>query len=277
MIQYFLGTDASRNSSAKKTALENWQRLQSGDVLNEKQVDKNWSQLVCGTGITEQEKAKTHWHHLLNSVPVDRKALAEKHWVHLITMSTDPPASKKKEIVMKNWEALLEGRVRKPPEVLINHWQRLIRDTNQYKPINGTKEPPPGIKILYDPGNPTKLQQPNIVRLNIKNKKGDFKEVHLKMTSPDKSILSAHVQQNNDGTYTIFCCPSVQKSFNISISLGGDKFKKDRNVFNIKGSFANLKDKEEVLAQRTIGLIRWHLTPGLLVQKDGKIVANTDY
>lgn len=232
----------------------------------------NWHQLISSTSTKSQQKAHANWHRLLQSVEIDRRKLAEKHWLHLITAS--PSA---REGALKNWETLLEGRVRKTPEYLMEHWQNLIQKKNPYQTMDGHKAPPAGMKILYDPSQASNPQQPKVVRLNIKNKTGNFKEVHLKMTSPDKSILSAHVQQNGDGTYTIFCCPTVQKSFNINVSLGGTEFKKDTNVFNIKGNFTNLKDSEELLAHRTIGLIRWHLTPGLLIQQGSKIVASSNY
>ena len=217
------------------------------------------------------EEVKANWHRLLQSVDINKRELAWKHWMCFMMA-----ANGREEQAISNWEKLVEGRIRKSPEKLQEHWTNLVHGHNPYVRTTKKPEKPSGIKVLYDPGNVMASEdanQPKTVRLNIKNSDGNFNEVHLKMTSPNESLLSAHVQQNQDGTYTIFCCPTVQSDFNISIGLNGEGFKNDANVFSIKGNFSNLDSSEEILAHRTISLIRWHLTPGLLVKRGGRIVA----
>eukprot|EP00794_Sanderia_malayensis_P019274 gene19274-21200_t len=109
------------------------------------------------------------------------------------------------------------------------------------------------------------------LRFNVRNHKDEACEVDVKMICPDKSIVSAHVAENADGAFTVFFCPEIKKDFNCYISIGGKHFKKEHRVLNFYGNFQGMRSKEIDLACRTIGLLRWHITPGLLEKKNGLV------
>ena len=111
----------------------------------------------------------------------------------------------------------------------------------------------------------------NILKYGVRNYKNESCDVMLKMTCPDKSILSAHVAENTDGTFTVFFCPKVKSDYNCFINISGNGFKKEYKLLNFYGDFQGMSSKEIDLACRAMSLLRWHITPGLLENKHGKI------
>ena len=111
----------------------------------------------------------------------------------------------------------------------------------------------------------------NILKYGVRNYKNESCDVMLKMICPDKSILSAHVAENTDGTFTVFFCPKVKSDYNCFINISGNGFRKEYKLLNFYGDFQGMKSKEIDLACRAMSLLRWHITPGLLENKHGKI------
>eukprot|EP00112_Aurelia_sp_Birch-Aquarium-sp1_P009342 Seg2058.2 transcript_id=Seg2058.2/GoldUCD/mRNA.D3Y31 product="E3 ubiquitin-protein ligase TRIM56" protein_id=Seg2058.2/GoldUCD/D3Y31 len=111
----------------------------------------------------------------------------------------------------------------------------------------------------------------SMLKYGVKNHKDETCDVQLKMICPDKSIVSAHVAENADGGFTFFFCPEIKRDFNCFITIGGKKFKKEYRILNFYGDFQGMRSKEIDLACRAMSLLRWHVTPGLLENKRGKI------
>lgn len=226
------------------------------------------------TDISAETEAQDNWHRLLQSVSIGDKideAEAERHWQSLIAATEGSPSFDRRA-ALYHWEKLIEGRIiRQTPSSSGANTGSTLR-----KPWQDT--PPPGLKLLYEKGRPTTpgLNEFKVMRLNVKDERGEFNDVRLKMTSSNKSLLSAHMKENVDGTLTVYCCPCVDGAFNVSVTLSGSKFKEDVEVLTFKGDLSILKSEAEMkLACRTISLIRWHLTPGLLVRQGEKIMAGT--
>ena len=111
----------------------------------------------------------------------------------------------------------------------------------------------------------------SVLKYGVKNHNDETCDVQLKMICPDKSIVSAHVAENADGGFTFFFCPEIKRDFNCFITIGGKKFKKEYKILNFYGDFQGMRSKEIDLACRAMSLLRWHITPGLLENKRGKI------
>ena len=114
-------------------------------------------------------------------------------------------------------------------------------------------------------------EQVNVLKYGVLNYKNESCEVKVKMICPDRSIVSAHVTENADGAFTVFFCPKVTSDFNCFVTMGGKCFKKEYKLLNFYGNFQGMKSKEIDLACRAMSLLRWHITPGLLENKRGKI------
>lgn len=106
--------------------------------------------------------------------------------------------------------------------------------------------------------------------------RGRPREVGVQLESPDGSVISAKVLDNKNGTYSIFYCPRTAGDHNLFVSLSSKHIKHGRRVLNFYGSFSGLKGEELTLVCKTLCLIKWHVTPGLVQVKDGKNVPNTD-
>ena len=114
-------------------------------------------------------------------------------------------------------------------------------------------------------------EQVKVLKFGVLNYKNESCDVKVKMVCPDKSIVSAHVAENADGAFTVFFCPETKKDFNCFITIGGKCFKNEYKFLNFYGDFKGMKSKEIDLACRALSLLRWHITPGLLEKKNGKI------
>ncbi|XP_065676455.1 uncharacterized protein LOC136092350 [Hydra vulgaris] len=123
------------------------------------------------------------------------------------------------------------------------------------------------------PDNVIHSKDGRIIQMNVKDSNNVFQELQVKLTSPDATILSTHVTKNSDGTFTVYCCPSIDNDFRMVVTINCEQFTKQHQVFNIHGSFATMKKKERDLACKTISLFRWHLTPGLLTKRGDKVIA----
>lgn len=100
--------------------------------------------------------------------------------------------------------------------------------------------------------------------------RGRPREVGVQLESPDGSVISAQVLDNKNGTYSIFYCPRSPGDHNLFVSLSSKNIKHGRRVLNFYGSFSGMKDEELSLVCKTLCLIKWHVTPGLVQVKDGK-------
>lgn len=302
------GTTIDKNSENNNEAIHNWLNLVQGTSSNdEEQALHHWDKIIKSGNKTQPSKAAyKHWDRLLEGKIIKPKKTIEispaKNWDiliaspapivspvpspqssrssslfrnwHKLTSKTPPlPKSmntaKMNENAVKNWNTLISNRGDKE-ELAIENWGTLLSGENPYEAY--IDKQPPGVTKLYEKPTP-RGEETKMLSLNIKNSKREFHNVDLKLSSPDKSILSAHVAENSDGTFTIFCCPRIDNDFNMFVSLSGKQFKNEIKVVNFYGSFAGLRKHEVDLACRTISLLRWHLTPGLLTKKGDKVVA----
>ena len=134
--------------------------------------------------------------------------------------------------------------------------------------FEGSREPPyEGFTQLTS----ERGEHVSMLKYGVKNHNDETCDVQLKMICPDKSIVSAHVAENADGGFTIFFCPEIKRDFNCFITIGGKKFKREYRILNFYGDFQGMRSKEIDLACRAMSLLRWHITPGLLENKRGKI------
>ena len=112
-----------------------------------------------------------------------------------------------------------------------------------------------------------------VLKYGVKNSKDKNCEIELKIVSPDNSVMSAHAFEHNNGTFTVYYCPAMDRDFNMFVSLGGKHFRRETKVLNFYGTFRGLNKKEIDLACKAVSLLRWHVTPGLLEVKGDKVVA----
>lgn len=103
--------------------------------------------------------------------------------------------------------------------------------------------------------------------------RGRPREVGVQLESPDGSVISAQVLDNKNGTYSIFYCPRSPGDHNLFVSLTSKHIKHGRRILNFYGSFSGMKGEELSLVCKTLCLIKWHVTPGLVQVKDGKKLA----
>ena len=192
--------------------------------------------------------------------------------------SEDEEESKKEHKVPRDRKRKPKGEEKKTKEMLPHSPKKQVPKTDtkskyeELKPqtyeFEGLRQPPyEGFtQLTSDRG-----EQVKVLKYAVRNYKNESCDVQIKMTCPDKSIVSAHVAENADGAFTIFFCPDVKKDFNCFMTIAGKSFKKEYNLLNFYGDFQGMKSKEIDLACRAVSLLRWHITPGLLENKNGKI------
>ncbi|XP_065064804.1 uncharacterized protein LOC135691016 [Rhopilema esculentum] len=150
-------------------------------------------------------------------------------------------------------------------ERLTSNYEEIKQTTYEFE---GTRTPPyEGFTQLTT----ERGERINVLKYGVKDYKNKTCDVQLRMICPDQSIVSAHVAENADGTFTVFFCPDVKRDFNCFIAIGGKDFKREYKILNFYGDFQGMKSKEIDLACRAMSLLRWHITPGLLEAKNGKI------
>ncbi|EDO41566.1 predicted protein [Nematostella vectensis] len=110
--------------------------------------------------------------------------------------------------------------------------------------------------------------------LTTADHKGQRKDVQIQLESPDGSVISAHVLDNKDGTYTVFYCPRTPGEHNVYVSISGSDIKHGQRLLNIYGSSRGMRGDELALACKVLCLLRWQITPGLIQMKNNKPVAN---
>ena len=150
-------------------------------------------------------------------------------------------------------------------ERLTSNYEEIKQTTYEFE---GTRTPPcEGFTQLTT----ERGESINVLKYGVKDYKNKTCDVQLRMICPDQSIVSAHVAENADGAFTVFFCPDVKRDFNCFITIGGKHFKREYKILNFYGDFQGMKSKEIDLACRAMSLLRWHITPGLLEAKNGKI------
>ena len=241
----------------------------------------HWDKLIEGRILKEPYRPPTpleNWDMFLRSSSQTSlqgtKASVFRNWDRIGAKTPPLPkhvkelTSKSKIEAFENWDRIADTKDIDNVDIALSNWNNLVTEQNPYEKYYN-KRPPSGVKMLFEKKSEYDAK---VLTLKVKNSKGERHDVQLKLSSPDKSILSAHIADNNDGTFTIFCCPRTDNDFNMFVSLYGTQFKHEIKVLNFYGSFAGLRKKEMELACRTVSLLRWHLTPGLLKRKGGKIV-----
>ena len=189
--------------------MEDWYRLISGTQLdNQPDTVSNWHNLIRMTDISAETEAQDNWHRLVQSVSIGNtidEAEVERHWHNLIT-ATEGSSSLKRRLALHHWEKLIEGRI-------IRHTNSSSGVTDPRESSSGsTLRKPPGLKLLYDRSRPTTPGSNDIkvMQLNVKDDRGEFNDVKLKLTSPNKSMLSAHLKENVD--CLLYTSPSPRDS-----------------------------------------------------------------
>ena len=151
---------------------------------------------------------------------------------------------------------------------------------NQYskssKKAKGRRFSFPALTVGKKTSEPVGKLTPTEFVIPMTDSRGRPREVGVQLESPDGSVISAKVLDNKNGTYSIFYCPSSPGEHNLFVSLSGKHIKHGRRVLNFYGSFSGLKGEELALVCKTLCLIKWHVTPGLVQVKDGKQVPNTE-
>ena len=274
------------NGNDDDEALGNWKKLLDGKIVRPKESKSSKPQ-ISATSLTVPSPAPSKAQRSTNLLSIASPAPSRtsqssgrssifKNWQKLV--SRTPPKYRKPkpgdDSVRNNWDALLSGTdVGSKEDKAFDNWNTMLSGHSNYELYK--EKQTAGVKKLYEK-IPTYEDDTRALSLKVKNKKGVFHNVQMKLSSPDRSILSAHIAENNDGTFTIFCCPRIDNDFNMFVSLSGNQFKHEIKVLNFYGSFAGIRKSEADLACQTISLFRWHLTPGLLSKKGDKIVARKE-
>lgn len=131
-------------------------------------------------------------------------------------------------------------------------------------PVIGKK----GAKAVSTARNATTF---TVTTMDHKSKR---KEVQVQLETPNNSVISAHVLDNKDGTYTVFYCPKTPGEHTVFVSLSSKNIKHGNRILNIRGSFQGMREEELALACKVLCLIRWQITPGMLQKKHDKVVPN---
>lgn len=253
--------DSEKTNAKLHSLIEREQALLAWDILVEGKIVRSQKEI---------EEASSYWRHLesnQSSIPSSSSTATP--------VVTQKNSFKKPEKANSNWKSLLKGNKKELFEPYDFNIPPNVQTLFEKPPLEIGSEvstsAAPSISTATTPKKEFPEYDSQFLSMNVKTSKGDFQNVKLQLTSPDKSILSAHIAENGDGTFTIFCCPRIDDDFNMFVSLQGSAFKNDVQVLNLYGSFAGLKSRERELACKTINLIRWHLTPGLLRKKGDKI------
>ena len=146
----------------------------------------------------------------------------------------------------------------------------LNQDTPRAKKPKGRRFSFPASAIGKKASQPVGKLTPTEFVIPTTDNRGRPREVSVQLESPDGSVISAQVLDNKNGTYTIFYCPRSPGEHNLYVSLTSKHIKHGRRVLNFYGSFPKMKDEELNLICKTLCMIKWHVTPGLVKIKDGK-------
>lgn len=152
----------------------------------------------------------------------------------------------------------------------------LNQDPKPAKKAKGRRISFPALTVGKKASEPVGKLTPTEFVIPTTDSRGRSREVGVQLESPDGSVISAKVLDNKNGTYSIFYCPRSPGEHNLFVSLSGKHIKHGKRVLNFYGSFSGLKGEELTLVCKTLCLIKWHVTPGLIQVKDGKKVANAE-
>ena len=152
----------------------------------------------------------------------------------------------------------------------------LNQDPKSTKKAKGRRFSFPALTIGKKSSEPVGKLAPTEFLIPTTDSRGRPREVGIQLESPDGSVISAKVLDNKNGTYSIFYCPRTPGEHNLFVSLSSKHIKHGRRILNFYGSFSGLKGEELTLICKTLCLIKWHVTPGLIQVKDGKKVPNPD-
>ena len=145
-----------------------------------------------------------------------------------------------------------------------------LNDPNSSKKAKGRRFSFPALTIGKKASEPVGKLTPTEFVIPTTDSRGRPREVAVQLESPDGSVISAQVLDNKNGTYSIFYCPRSPGDHNLFVSLTSKHIKHGRRILNFYGSFSGLKSEELSLVCKTLCLIKWHVTPGMVEVKDGK-------
>lgn len=145
-----------------------------------------------------------------------------------------------------------------------------LNDPKSTKKAKGRRFSFPALTVGKKASEPVGKLTPTEFVIPTTDSRGRPREVAVQLESPDGSVISAQVLDNKNGTYSIFYCPRSPGDHNLFVSLTGKHIKHGRRILNFYGSFSGLKSEELSLVCKTLCLIKWHVTPGMVEMKDGK-------
>lgn len=145
-----------------------------------------------------------------------------------------------------------------------------LNDPNSSKKAKGRRFSFPALTVGKKASEPVGKLTPTEFVVPTTDSRGRPREVAVQLESPDGSVISAQVLDNKNGTYSIFYCPRSPGDHNLFVSLTSKHIKHGRRILNFYGSFSGLKREELSLVCKTLCLIKWHVTPGMVEVKDGK-------
>ena len=140
----------------------------------------------------------------------------------------------------------------------------LLEDINPSKKSKGRRFGFPALTLGKKSCLPVGEMTPTKFVIPTTDSRGRPREVTVQLESPDGSVISAKILDNKNGTYTVFYCPRTPGEHNLFISLFSKHIKNGRRILNFYGSFSGLKGEELTLVSRSLCLIKWHVTPGLV-------------
>ena len=145
-----------------------------------------------------------------------------------------------------------------------------LNDPKSTKKAKGRRFSFPALTVGKKASEPVGKLTPTEFVIPTTDSRGRPREVAVQLESPDRSVISAQVLDNKNGTYSIFYCPRSPGDHNLFVSLTSKHIKHGRRILNFYGSFSGLKSEELSLVCKTLCLIKWHVTPGMVEVKDGK-------
>ena len=145
-----------------------------------------------------------------------------------------------------------------------------LNDPKSTKKAKGRRFSFPALTVGKKASEPVGKLTPTEFVIPTTDSRGRPREVAVQLESPDGSVISAQVLDNKNGTYSIFYCPRSPGDHNLFVSLTSKHIKHCRRILNFYGSFSGLKSEELSLVCKTLCLIKWHVTPGMVEVKDGK-------
>lgn len=145
-----------------------------------------------------------------------------------------------------------------------------LNDPKSTKKAKGRRFSFPALTVGKKASEPVGKLTPTEFVIPTTDSRGRPREVAVQLESPDRSVISAQVLDNKNGTYSIFYCPRSPGDHNLFVSLTSKHIKHGRRILNFYGSFSGLKSEELSLVCKTLCLIKWQVTPGMVEVKDGK-------